>query len=225
MITTNVFNTRETKEYKELQETKDEIKKIEESISSKQRMLEKMKNEVKGIESAINQTKTVVENLIKYAMTDDDYQTMKKWNGKPNINTSIAYRDPFYKLYVLHSVISYDAKSDCLSIVKDFADWFESKIETMPNDMNPYSPRELSLKELAKVRAEISFIGKSHITIKQKQEEIEQLYTKLNNAKRKSKKASDKYNALLNQPTSKPIEPMDRYKEELCKQKKKLGIR
>ncbi len=229
MIT--VFNTRETQEYKELQEAKEEISKLENEIQIKEKTIERMKEETKRIKNAISKAKQNVEKMIKYAMSDSDYEVMTSWNGKPKFDTSIAYKFPFDDLYIFHSVVSYESKQDCLKLIKEFDAWLERKIETMPADTNPYSPRKKSLRELAKVRAEIAFIGEGGNTIEQKKAQLEQLKRELNQAIENKDKASKAYKVICNMPVNELMgyktepEPIERYSAELVKQEKLLGLR
>lgn len=229
MIT--VFNTRETQEYKELQEAKEEISKLENEIQIKEKTIERMKEETKRIKNAISKAKQNVEKMIKYAMSDSDYEVMTSWNGKPKFDTSIAYKSPFDDLYFFHSVVSYESKQDCLKLIKEFDAWLERKIETMPADTNPYSPRKKSLQELAKVRAEIAFIGEGGNTVEQKKAQLEQLKRELNQAIENKDKASKAYKVICNMPVDELMgyktepEPIERYSAELVKQEKFLGLR
>lgn len=226
-----VLNTRETQEYKELQEAKEEISKLKNEIQIKEKTIERMKEETKRIKNAISKAKQNVEKMIKYAMSDSDYEVMTSWNGKPKFDTSIAYKFPFDDLYIFHSVVSYESKQDCLKLIKEFDAWLERKIETMPADTNPYSPRKKSLQELAKVRAEIAFIGEGDNTIEQKKAQLEQLKRELNQAIENKDKASKAYKVICNMPAGELMgyktepEPIERYSAELVKQEKLLGLR
>lgn len=226
-----VLNTRETQEYKELQEAKEEISKLRNEIQIKEKTIERMKEETKRIKNAISKAKQNVEKMIKYAMSDSDYEVMTSWNGKPKFDTSIAYKFPFDDLYIFHSVVSYESKQDCLKLIKEFDAWLERKIETMPADTNPYSPRKKSLQELAKVRAEIAFIGEGDKTIEQKKAQLEQLKRELNQAIENKDKASKAYKVICNMPAGELMgyktepEQIERYSAELVKQEKLLGLR
>ena len=218
MTTVHIFDYSE--QANKAEETANAAKAAIEAVEFERKRLERMEARAATIKRGVEASKRYVESMIEHAMTDDEYREMEKWHGVPSHNTRHAYTEPFNGisfLYIQRDIPEADRKA----LIVEWAEWLESKIDSLPNGENPYSPRKAVLMQLAKARANAAMIDDGGETIADQRKAVERARANAVEAEKRRKVAAA---ALQEVRAAEPLPSTGGYVKKLIEEKRKLGI-